>query len=114
MPFDLICLSAHTPAVLHDFKLAFTLSGIAWCEPVFANLAEEKGSQVHGVAFCMSKESMEKLDRVETGYLKKMVTLKAYDGRDLDGFVYIKETDRPEGNPSARYLGVLCKGMMVQ
>lgn len=91
--------------------MAFTLKGIPWVEPAFANVEEKVGAEVHGVAFCMSQESMEKLDKVETGYIKKMVTLKSYDGRDLEGFVYTKETGREDMNPSARYLGVLCKGI---
>ena len=37
----------------------------------------------------MGKESVEKLDKVEAGYNREMVTLWAYDGRKLEGFVYM-------------------------
>ena len=54
---------------------------------------------------------MEKLDKVEVGYNKETVTLMAYDGRKLEGFVYMpKNTSTTEYLPSPRYLGVLCKG----
>ena len=59
----------------------------------------------------MDAESLEELDRTERGYNKALVTLKAYDGRDLEGFVYVpKEEKTDEFLPSKRYLGVLCKG----
>lgn len=90
--------------------MTFNLSGIPWCEPAFANVTAEAGSEVHGVAFCMNTESVNKLDSVEQGYLKTMVTLTAYDGRTLKGFVYTKDTDKEDMKPSSRYLGVLCKG----
>ena len=39
------------------------------------------------------------------------VTLEAYDGRKLNGFVYVsKSPPTGEKDPSARYLGVLVKG----
>ena len=59
----------------------------------------------------MGKESVEKLDKVEAGYNKEIVTLLAYDGRKLEGFVYMPKIDTTmEYLPSSRYLGVLCKG----
>ena len=66
---------------------------------------------MHGVAFLMDEESLEELDRTEQGYKKATVTLKAYDGRDLEGFVYVPKVEKTEEYlPSKRYLGVLCKG----
>ena len=59
----------------------------------------------------MGEESVEKLDKVEVGYNKETVTLMAYDGRKLEGFVYMpKNISTTEYLPSPRYLGVLCKG----
>ena len=50
--------------------------------------------------------------RTESGYTKKNVTLIAYDGRELDGFVYINPKKPGEEHyPSDRYLGVLVKGI---
>ena len=59
----------------------------------------------------MDEDSLAELDRTERGYNKAIVNLKAYDGRDLEGFVYVPmEEKTDEYLPSKRYLGVLCKG----
>lgn len=81
-------------------------------EPAFAGLDESPGSEVHGVAFCMTEESVAELDRTESGYNKKPVTLHSYDGRSLTGFVYMNKSPPTGGDlaPSSRYLGVLIKG----
>lgn len=101
----------HTPAVLPDYKLAFTIKAMTYSEPAYASVMKMSGQEVHGVAFLMDEESLEELDRTERGYNKATVTLKAYDGRDLEGFVYVpKEEKTEEFLPSKRYLGVLCKG----
>ena len=42
----------------------------------YANIIEEEGSDVHGVAFCMSLDSVRELDSTERGYNKKMVKTK--------------------------------------
>ena len=92
--------------------MTFSLRGIHHAEPYFSGMTAEEGAEVHGVAFCMDMESAANLDRNESGgYYKQNVTLKAYDGRDLCGFIYMNRTP-PQGDfePSARYLGVLVKG----
>ncbi len=48
-------------------------------EPAYANIVEEEGSDVHGVAFCMTLESVAKLDNQERGYNKKMVKTLTYN-----------------------------------
>ena len=71
----------------------------------------QDGAEVHGVAFLTDDESVAELDKSEGGYNKAMVTMRAYDGRELEGFVYVPKTERREEfPPSSRYLGVLCKG----
>jgi len=101
----------HTPAILQNYKLSFTIKAMTYSEPAFASVREMEGEEVHGVAFLMDKESLEELDKTEKGYNKATVILKAYDGRDLEGFVYLpKEKKTEEYLPSKRYLGVLCKG----
>jgi hypothetical protein len=96
--------------------MAFNGGGIPHTEPAYANVTECADSEVHGVAFLMSKESQEELDRTENAYAKKMVDLQAYDGRMLKGFVYYKtvKTTEPELAPSKRYLGVLVKGTNIK
>ena len=101
----------HTAAVLKGHKLGFNLKGIHHVEPAFAGLVESISDEVHGVAFCMTADSVAELDRTESGYNKKSVTLVSYDGRKLNGFVYMnKHPPGPELLPSSRYLGVLVKG----
>ncbi|KAK6180936.1 hypothetical protein SNE40_008899 [Patella caerulea] len=56
---------------------------------------------------------MANMDKVETGYNKANITLKAYDGRTLHGFVYVNKpsaTTSDERNPSKRYMNILIKG----
>ena len=92
--------------------MTFSLRGVHHAEPYFSGMTVSEGSEVHGVAFRMDMESAANLDRNESGgYDKKMVTLYAYDGRELSGFIYINKNP-PQGDftPSARYLGVLVKG----
>ena len=100
--------SEHTPAILKDFKMEFNLSGVHHAEPAFSGLAESPGSEVHGVAFKMSLESAENLNRNESsGYNQQMVTLYSYNGNELEGFIFMNKRP-PASNlrPSARYLGV--------
>ena len=100
----------HCPAVLRGFKMVFSLQGLPFVEPGFGGLCRQEGEEVHGVAFKMDLESMAKLDDKEAeNYTKEMVKLISYDGRDLEGYVYMSPTTE-EWLPSERYLGVLCKG----
>ncbi|KAK6180938.1 hypothetical protein SNE40_008900 [Patella caerulea] len=104
----------HTAAILKGWRLAFNLSGIPFVEPAFANIIQSGlTDEVHGVAFCISKESVANMDKVEIGYDKAKITLEAYDGRTLHGFVYVNKpsaSTSDEMNPSKRYIGVLIKG----
>ena len=98
-----------------DHKLGFSLNGLSYVEPAYANIEESEGSEIHGVAFKMNKESLDELDRTEAGYNKKEVILEAYDGRKLNGFVYMSKNPPTLGlKPSSRYLGVLIKGKIFQ
>ena len=91
--------------------MEFNLSGMHHVEPAFSGLAESSDSEVHGVAFKMSLECAENLYKNEGGdddsYNRKMVTLKSYCGRELQGFIFMNRNP-PSSNlvPSARYLGV--------
>ena len=85
----------HTPAVLSGYRLVFSQQGPQYVEPAYAGLKREAGSEVHGIAFCMGKESVEELDKTEApkdgGYGKETVTLKAYDGRMLVAYTYVPQ-----------------------
>jgi len=101
----------HTPAILYNFKLTFSIKGMTYAEPAYASLKRKDGEEVHGVAFLMGPESLAELDRTEAAYNKESITMISYDGRSLDGFVYMPKVEREEEYlPSKRYLGVLCKG----
>ena len=107
----------HLPAILGGFRLTFSLQGANYVEPAFGGLTREEGAEVHGIAFKMTNESVAQLDRNEGGtsaYRHETVTLTAYDGRQLEGYVYMPnkaiQERAEEYLPSSRYLGVLCKG----
>jgi len=113
----------HTPAILSGYRLVFSQQGPQYVEPAYAGLKKEEGSEVHGIAFCMGKESVGELDKTEApkdgGYGKETVTLKAYDGRKLEAYTYIPNMKSPfhevamteaEYLPSKRYKGIMCKG----
>ena len=113
----------HTPAILSGYRLVFSQQGPQYVEPAYAGLKREVGSEVHGIAFCMGKESVEELDKTEApkdgGYGKETVSLKTYDGRELKAYTYIPNTRSPfhevamtteEYLPSERYKGIMCKG----
>ena len=113
----------HTPAVLSGYRLVFSQQGPQYVEPAYAGLKKEVGSEVHGIAFCMGKESVEELDKTEApkdgGYGKEMVTLNAYGGRELVAYTYVPNMKSPfhevamteeEYLPSERYKGIMCKG----
>ncbi len=58
-----IFLSDHTPAILRDYQLIFDYIGLPKVEPSYANVREEEGEEVHGLAFGMDKENAEKMTR---------------------------------------------------
>ena len=94
--------------------MTFSLKALHHVEPYFSGLTACEGAEVHGVAFCMDAESAAQLDRMEgggTSYDKTSVHMTSYDGRDLEGFIYINKT-APKGDfePSSRYLSILVKG----
>ena len=58
-----IFLSDHTPAILRDYQLIFDYIGLPKVEPSYANVREEEGGEVHGLAFGMDKENADKMTR---------------------------------------------------
>ena len=107
-----------TPAILKDHRMAFNIEGGHHVETGFSGLVESPGSELHGLAIKMDLQNMHALDRSEgydpngsRGYKKKNVVFHTYDGRELEGFVYINR--RPpveEYLPSSRYMGLLIRG----
>lgn len=102
-----------TPAILRGYKMAFSLPAITYAEPFFANCEKgEESDNIHGVAFETDSDSVAKMDKVESGYDKASVQLEAYDGRKMNGYVYVNKPHREVrvGNPSGRYLRLLING----
>ena len=96
----------HCPAVLKGFKMVFSLPGLPFVEPGFGGLCKQEDEEVHGVAFRMDQESVAKNDDIEAEtYTEETVRLTAYDGRELEGYVYMSPTTE-EWLPSERYLGI--------
>jgi len=105
------------PAVLKGYRMAFTFKGFHLVEPGFAGLLLSPGSEVHGLAVYMDKESADILDKSEGhhnssfGYGKELVSFKTYDGRDLEGFIFIgRDPNAKEYLPSKRYLNLVISG----
>ena len=101
----------HVPAVLRGFRMTFSFKGVKYVEPGFGGLTQEEGAEVHGIAFKMTNDSVAELDRNEGGgtsgaYRHQTVALQAYDGRQLEGYVYMssKASQEPveEYQPSSR------------
>ena len=104
----------YTPAVLKDYKMAFNKKAFALVEPAYSGIEYEKGAEIHGLAYKITKQDMELLERSEgigSVYNKMEVPLLAYDGRTLIGNMLTNVT-KPDGEyqPSKRYLKLLVNG----
>ena len=89
----------HCPAILRGFRLAFSMRGPPYVEPGYGGLWREEGGEVHGVAFLMGEGGEAQLDRNEGPYIKEIVELEAYDGRELEGYVYMTRNQTEEWLP---------------
>ena len=82
----------HTPAVLKGWKMMMTLTtGMQLVEPSFANACRSEGDEIHGLAFALDDESLEKLKIAEGGgriYDCVDATFEGYDGRTIQGFMF--------------------------
>ncbi len=99
-------------AALDDHALVFDLA-VGPGERGVANLREETGARVWGVAWEIDAEAAGWLDRTEGVhrgfYLRKPVTLVTDDG-PLAAFTYQSGRGQPGRKPSRRYLGLLLAG----
>lgn len=108
-----------TNAILKDYILLFNLKAKSLIEPSYANLEKRTGAEVHGVLYEMDEEDMMRMDAFEGGgrsYIREVVRLTTYDGREVEGSAYICYPNNPAGvqleecPPSQRYLNVLITG----
>ena len=96
------------PAELLDFRIGFFTS------QGFAEAIPEKGSSFHGVIHHLTREDMEKLDKIEVLYERRTATARLYDGTTRQVTVYIQsdfnEKSSEDGLPKERYIEIMVAG----
>ena len=117
-------------AVLKDHKLAFPLRGPDLVEPAFGGVQRDPGSQVHGLAYKVSKSDMDdiiskenipaaawndgakvKASETRSFYDSNSVEIETYEGRKLKAIVLITSNpSKAERLPSKRYMKILIDG----
>ena len=53
-------------------------------DPAMAGVISNPQHETHGLVFCLDSESLRKLNRWEGAYIKKLVSIKTYDGKVID------------------------------
>jgi cation transport regulator ChaC len=100
-------------AFLDGYRLSFDLP-VGPGERGVANLVAEAGARTWGVAYRLSADVCDFLDRTEgvhRGFYRRLpVDVVAGDGRRLAAFAYQGDARSAERKPSARYLGILLDG----
>jgi len=101
------------PAILDGYRLCFDQPGLPWIEPVFANIEPAPGDCVHGVLrqlHCCDLARLDAMEGGDTAYERIHLEARTYDGHSVPTLAYRALQRRKGERPSARYLGVLCKG----
>lgn len=104
---------ASAPAVVPGWRLSFALRGLPRVEPAWATAVRgAERDELHGVALMLSREAAARLDRQESGYTRAPVTIRAYDGRVLAGYLYTSAVPLCEREVacSRRYRELLVSG----
>lgn len=100
-------------ATLNDYEVRFSLKGIKYIEPAFANMVPSKGTVSYGVVHMIKKNSLKSIVSSESSiYKMKEVNVIREDGSQVTAWSLIgmyKDNDS-EGIPSKRYLGLLVEG----
>lgn len=100
-------------ARLDDYRLVFDLA-VGAGERAAANVRPERGAQVWGVAYWISFEESQRLDRsegVHRGvYLRRRVLLTLESGDPVDAFTYGSTRGVSGRKPSHRYMSLLLRG----
>jgi hypothetical protein len=103
-----------TPAIVKGWKMAMCSRGFPLVEPRYAVAVKEEGAEIHGVALLLSAEGAAEMDRQEGSgrvYDKAEISMTAYDGRKMTGFMYVSRKGPLTEEPcSARYRKVLVDG----
>jgi len=96
------------PAELLDYRIGFFTS------QGYAEAIPEANSSFHGVIHHLTREDMEKLDKIEQLYDRKTATARLYDGTDREVTVYVQsglnDHSTDAGIPKERYLEIMADG----
>jgi len=100
------------PGQLTAHKIVFTNSKNGWADIVpLEDVATPLGGS-HGVLHVMSEEDLAKLDRIEVGYKKVLVSVRCYDASIVQAWAY--KFKEPESNekfkPTQRYIDIIAFG----
>ena len=102
-------------ALLENYRLCFNLP-IGPGERGVANLEYQEGAHTWGVAYLITIERSEHLDRTEGvprgGYRRIPVNVVADSGEQIAAFTYQSDRIKLGRKPSPRYLGLLIEGAL--
>ena len=98
------------PARLDGYRLTFSLPGLPYVEPVFANIEEDRDGTVHGVLHRIRDEELAVLDRIEAGYASVDVTVAGSVSGEVVARAYHSAHVVRGLCPSRRYLALVCEG----
>ncbi len=101
-------------AVLKGFELVFNAYSPSWRGGV-ANLRESEGGEVRGVAYRITSEQLERLDRLEgvPGRAARLSVSIEVEGAGAARAITHVATNPKEGRvyPSREYLSAMCRGV---
>jgi cation transport regulator ChaC len=105
------------PALLENYRLCFNLpigSGVRGV----ANLEYQAGASTWGVAYLITAQEFDRLDRTEGvgfgAYRRVPVSVVVDSGQQIAAFTYKSDKIVEGRKPSARYLGLLIEGASRQ
>ena len=103
------------PAILRDWRLAFTVPNFFAIEGCTGNIVPDEGRAVHGVLYACDDRYLpvlDELEAVDVAYARRELEVETYDGERRVAYVYVGLPARvvPEGHPSLRYRNILVQG----
>ena len=97
-----------------EYRLRFNLEGRPRGKAAPANICPDKGAEVWGVLYRITRRDLVRLNATEgiPGWRYRPVWLEARDltGNPLGAVSYIADGNEEDGNPSLRYLNLLREG----
>jgi gamma-glutamylcyclotransferase (GGCT)/AIG2-like uncharacterized protein YtfP len=96
-------------ATLPNYKLAFTGWSRTWHGGT-ATIKPFRGEKVHGAIYEVSEACLRQLDKYETGYARKNVTVFDEDNQPHQTLTYIKTGQLQDALPSKEYAAVIKQG----